>query len=122
MTEQTLPIPTGTRLLIRMYQESDKLRTSTGVELYRPQERTSVEQDAAMMAEVLDLGDEAYQATLARPAMTPYCSKGDWVLVPSFCGSRIMLIGDKAHYRIIQDTAVLARVPNPDMLDRYSAA
>jgi len=114
-----LPIPQGTRLLVRMYKESEQIE---GTGLYRPQTRQSDEQEAAIKAQVISMGADAYQETLVSPTSKPYCKVGDWVLIGSFVGNKISVQGESEDYRIIQDKAVIATLPDPKIIARFSHA
>lgn len=116
-----LPVPKGTRILVKMYPETEKVSESSMI--YRPQSRQSDEQDATIKAQVLALGDDAYEGhTQSRPILRPYCKVGDWIMLGSFSGNRFSVAGDESEYRIVQDTAVIAVLPQPEKIERFSRA
>ena len=113
-------VPTGTRILVRMFKASEQV-TASG--LYMSQSRVADENNAMIKAQVLALGADAYRDNGGRlPISGPYCSVGDWVLLASFAGNRFTVAGDDTDYRIIQDTAVIAVLPDPNKIERFSHA
>ena len=114
-----LPIPVGTRILVRMWKQPEKMK---GGSLYIPETRISDENDASIKAQVLALGADAYTESAMRGYSQPFCKVGDWVLLSSYAGNRFEVNGDDNHYRIVQDTAVIARITDPDVVGRFSHA
>lgn len=114
-----LPVPCGTRILVKMWKESETIGTSG---IVRPQSRVADEQNATIKAKVLALGPDAYADANRLPISKPYCAIGDWVILASFAGNRFSVTGDDSDYRIVQDTAVIAVCPDPEKVERFSHA
>lgn len=115
-----MPVPTGTRILVRMWKAKAAV---TGSGLYMPETRVADENNAMIKAQVLAMGADAYRDNGGRlPISGPYCAVGDWVLLASFAGNRFTYAGDDTDYRIIQDTAVIAVVPDPEKIERFCHA
>ena len=111
MHEQTLPIPVGFRLLVKMYISPEK--TSSG--LYRPETAKTIEDSASICAQIVDMGPTAYQDAEKFPS-GPWAKPADWVVLRSYSGTRMKINGEE--YRLINDDMVEAVVNDPDTVGR----
>ena len=101
-----LPEPTGYRMLVTPKQVSEK--TEGGILL--PEERRDKESEASMIMCVMKMGEDCYMDKKKFPN-GPWCKVGDWVIVPSYAGTRVLING--MHFRIINDDTVQAVVEDP---------
>lgn len=117
--EVTLPVPCGYQILIRM-PEIKKTHGS----LFLPESRVIDERIAGIIAEVVAIGPDAYMGTDAKGNTFfhhgPYCKVGDYIMIDTYSGVRCQVgpEGNSREYRFINDTAVIAVVPDPAMVRR----
>ena len=104
---ETMPDPTGWRLLILPYRGKGK--TEGGI--YLP--NTVVEENAVstQVGYVLKVGELAYQDSEKFPE-GPWCAKGDWVMFARYAGSRFRIDGGEV--RILNDDEILATIQSPE--------
>jgi len=109
--EAELPTPCGYRLLVAMPAMQEK--TAGGV--YMPDKLKDAEKVASVVAQVIDMGEEAYDHPEKFPS-GPWCAVGDWVIFRSYSGTRIDIKGRE--YRLINDDTVEAVVNDPATVKR----
>lgn len=98
------PAPAGWRILLKI-QDIPEV-TSGGIVL--PDSVRDVAGQAAQVAQVMSLGEEAYTGERIKGV---WCQKGDWVLISKFAGVRVDVCGEE--YRIINDDEVIAVTIDP---------
>lgn len=106
-----LPVPTGYRMLV--IPKEVKEATEGGI--YLPDERRDKESDASVVFCVLAIGPDAYKDTKKFPG-GPWCKEGDWVILPSYAGTKILVHGQE--FRIINDDTVHAVIDDPRAVAR----
>jgi co-chaperonin GroES (HSP10) len=111
MHEQTLPVPVGFRLLVKMYVTPEK--TSSG--LYRPENAKALEDSASICAQVIALGPAAYKDIEKFPS-GPWAKEFDWIVIRAYSGTRLKITGEE--YRLINDDMVEAVVIDPAKVER----
>ena len=104
-----MPQPTGWRILVLPYR---------GKGCYRRWHLTDKGNHrkgnlATVVAYVVAMGPECYQDERRFRDKTPWCEKGQWVLIGRYAGSRFKL-ADDSEVRIINDDEVIATILNPD--------
>ena len=93
-----LPKPTGYKILIALPEAEEK--TAGGI--IKAEETIRIEETAAVTGFVLDMGSD--------------CSKGDWIVMRAFSGTRISIHGKE--FRLINDDTVEAVVQDPRGIQR----
>lgn len=106
---ERMPQPTGWRILVLPYR--GKGVTEGGILLTK--ETIEKETLATVVAYVVAMGPECYQDERRFRDKTPWCEKGQWVLIGRYAGSRFKL-ADDSEVRIINDDEVIATILNPD--------
>jgi co-chaperonin GroES (HSP10) len=106
-----LPVPTGYRMLVAPKPVSE----STEGGIFLPDERRDKESDASVVFCVLALGPDAYKSKTKFPN-GPWCEKGDWVILPSYAGTKLFVHGQE--FRIINDDTVHAVIDDPRSVSR----
>ena len=101
-----LPVPQGWRILIAMPEVEDK--TTGGV--IKADVTKHIEQTSTVLGLVLEMGPECY-SDKERFGDTPWCKKGDFVLLGAYKGVRFHIHGKE--FRIINDDTVQAVVDDP---------
>jgi chaperonin GroES len=101
-----LPEPTGYRMLVAPLKVDEK--TEGGI--YLPEERQAKEAVASVVACVLKQGTDCYTDLKKFPG-GPWCKEGDWVILPSYAGTHILVQG--MSFRIINDDTVHAVIDDP---------
>lgn len=101
-----IPNPTGYRMLIAPMRAEEK--TEGGI--YLTEERQAKETSASVVACVLKMGDDCYADKKKFPTGA-WCKIGDWVLVPTYAGTRIEV--HDMEFRIINDDTIHAVVDDP---------
>jgi len=104
MKLKEVPTPTGWRVLIKIQDIPET--TEHGI-IIPDQYRDTVGQ-AAQVAEVISLGEEAYTGGKMKGV---WCKPGDWVLISKYAGVRIDVKGEE--YRLLNDDELLAITVNP---------
>lgn len=104
-----LPKPVGWKLLLLMPAKSEKVGT-----IIMPDSVQEIEKQGSMCAYVLDVGAEAY--TDQNRYSTPWCKKGDYVIIKAFEGTRFEIGGREL--RLINEDTVQAVVPQPQEIKR----
>ena len=110
-TKKILPRPSGFRILVRVPKVAEK--TDGGV--IRPDELVALEEAAATVAFVVDIGPDAYQDQKRFPG-DGWCKRGDWVVIQPYTGTRFKVDGKE--YRLINDDSVQAVVDDPQDIQR----
>jgi len=105
---ERMPQPTGWRILILPYK--GKGVTEGGIQLIK--ETVDRESLATVVSYVVKMGPMCY-SDKNKFGDTPWCKKGDWVLIGRYAGARFKL-GDDAECRIINDDEVIATIEDPD--------
>jgi len=105
---ERMPQPTGWRILILPYK--GKGVTEAGIQLIK--ETVDRESLATVVSYVVKMGPMCY-SDKNKFGDTPWCKKGDWVLIGRYAGARFKL-GDDAECRIINDDEVIATIDDPD--------
>ena len=105
---ERMPQPTGWRILILPYK--GKGVTEGGIQLVK--ETVDRESLATVVSYVVKMGPMCY-SDKNKFGDTPWCKKGDWVLIGRYAGARFKL-GDDAECRIINDDEVIATIDDPD--------
>ena len=105
---ERMPQPTGWRILILPYK--GKGVTEGGIQLVK--ETVDRESLATVVSYVVKMGPMCY-SDKNKFGDTPWCEKGDWVLIGRYAGARFKL-GDDAECRIINDDEVIATIDDPD--------
>tara|TARA_R110002110_G_scaffold404859_1_gene623568 strand:- start:759 stop:1265 length:507 start_codon:yes stop_codon:yes gene_type:complete len=105
---ERMPQPTGWRILILPYK--GKGVTEGGIQLIK--ETVDRESLATVVSYVVKMGPLCY-ADKKKFGETPWCQKGDWVLIGRYAGARFKL-GDDAECRIINDDEIIATIDDPD--------
>ena len=110
----SLPQPTGWRILILPYQ--GKKQTTGGI--YVPDEVREREALSTVCGYVLKVGSLAYKDTNKfGDNHTPWCKEKDWVIFGRYAGSRFKIEGGEV--RILNDDEIIARINNPDDILHY---
>jgi co-chaperonin GroES (HSP10) len=107
-----LPTPIGYKILVKMYKVIEE-KTKSG--LYLPDQTKQDENTASLIAQVLEVGPDAYRDQTRFPS-GPWCAKGDYVILRSYSGTRIKIDGEE--YRLINDDTPEAVVPDPQKVER----
>ena len=105
---ERMPQPTGWRILILPYK--GKGVSEGGIQLVK--ETVDRESLATVVSYVVKMGPMCY-SDKKKFGDTPWCKKGDWVLIGRYAGARFKL-GDDAECRIINDDEVIATIEDPD--------
>ena len=105
---ERMPQPTGWRILILPYK--GKGVSEGGIQLVK--ETVDRESLATVVSYVVKMGPMCY-SDKKKFGDTPWCKKGDWVLIGRYAGARFKL-GDDAECRIINDDEVIATIDDPD--------
>lgn len=110
-----IPVPIGWRLLLSIPNVKEK--TSGGIII--PDERRTAEAVASVVGLVMAMGEDCYNDKTRFPS-GPWCKVGDWVLIRSFAGTRIMVncSGGKKEFRIINDDSIDAVIEDPSGVSR----
>jgi chaperonin GroES len=111
MTTNTLPIPSGWRILVEIPEVEEK--TKGGI--IRPDLFRENEKILTVFAKVKRLGPLAYTRNDMIGA-EPWCNEGDTVLISKYAGTRI-LVNDVEH-RVINDDEIQAVIPDPTAVRR----
>ena len=115
-----IPKPTGYYMLLHLPQVQEK--TASGI--YIPESRQSDEVAAAPVAKVLRMGPDCFIGNnrdgSPKFPSGAYCEEGDWVIIRSYGGHRIMVDGEE--YRIIADDSIMATVTDPSVISRVASA
>ncbi len=107
-----LPTPIGYKILVKMHKVVEE-KTKSG--LYLPDQTKQDENTASLIAQVLEVGPDAYRDQVRFPS-GPWCSKGDYIILRSYSGTRIKIEGEE--YRLINDDTPEAVVPDPQKIER----
>jgi|TARA_S200002703_G_scaffold28737_1_gene24536 co-chaperonin GroES (HSP10) len=110
-TASQLPEPSGFRMLIALPEVSES--TESGI--YLPDERRNAESVASIVGFVLKQGLDCY-ADKDRFPNGPWCKEGDWIVMRSYAGTRLVIHGKE--FRLINDDSVEAVVEDPRGISR----
>ena len=112
-TLDSLPTPTGYRLLVLPYAGPKK--TKGGVWLSGTTQETI--QMTTVCGLVLKMGDLCYQDKDKFPK-GPWCKLNNWIIFSRYAGSRFKIDGGEV--RILNDDEVIANITDPnDILHHY---
>jgi co-chaperonin GroES (HSP10) len=107
-----LPTPIGYKILVKMHKVVEE-KTKSG--LYLPDQTKQDENTASLIAQVIEIGPDAYKDPVRFPS-GPWCAKDDYIILRSYSGTRIKIDGDE--YRLINDDTPEAVVPDPGKVER----
>lgn len=111
MSAQTLPAPTGFRLLVEMPGLRDKSEGG----IYIPESTKKLEETASIVGKVIAMGPTAYKDEGRFPT-GPWCQVGDYVVLKSYSGTRFKVRGQE--YRFVNDDTVEGVVDDPHVVER----
>ena len=112
-TLESLPTPTGYRLLVLPYAGPKK--TKGGILLSDTTQETI--QMTTVCGLVLKMGDLCYQDKDKFPK-GPWCKLNNWIIFSRYAGSRFKIDGGEV--RILNDDEVIANITDPnDILHHY---
>lgn len=106
-TEAQLPIPVGYRLLVALPQIEETLGE---MGLLKSKKMMHEERIMSTVGLVIDMGAQAYADTDRFPN-GPWCKVGDYVVFPSYSGTRVSVNG--VEYRLMNDDSIEAIVADP---------
>ncbi len=101
-----LPEPAGYKILITL--PAPEKETSGGI--IKAAETLRVEEVGSICGFVLKMGPDAYKDPKRFPG-DPYCKVGDWIVMPAYSGTRLLIHGEEM--RLISDDTVEAVVQDP---------
>ena len=108
--------PVGYKLLVRVPLPHD-LQKFEDAGLHAPETAKDRYTNAAVAAEVIQLGSECYPSD--RCPSGPWCKPGDWIVMSPYSGTRIKsIIMGKADYRFINDDSIEGIVPSSEYVER----
>ena len=110
-TASQLPEPSGFSMLIALPEVSES--TESGI--FLPDERRNAESVASIVGFVLKQGADCY-ADKDRFPNGPWCNEGDWIVMRSYAGTRLVIHGKE--FRLINDDSVEAVVQDPRGISR----
>ena len=102
--------PTGYRLLIAMPEEIKKIGN-----IYIPGDTGKREHTASIIGTVIARGPDAYSTDKFQ---SPWCEVGDHVIIKSYAGTRLKIVGQDQEFRLINDDQVEAVVADPRKVER----
>lgn len=105
---ERMPKPVGYKLLCALPNIEE---TSSGG-IILTNDTLKDERTASQVLEVLDMGPECYSDTERYP--TPWCKKGDFILVRPFAGVRVMVA--EKEFRLLNEDMVEAVLPDPSVV------
>lgn len=108
-----LPNPVGYRMLVAPV----KVEQTRASGLYLPDNAVERENVATIVAFVIKQGPDCYVDTKRFPS-GPWCKEGDFVVLKSYSGIRIVVKGQEV--RIINDDSIEAVVEDPRLVMRAS--
>ena len=103
---QQLPDPKGYKILIAL----PKPEETTEGGIVKAVQTLHAEEVGSIVGFVLKLGADAY-SDLKRFPSGAYCQEGDWILMRSYSGTRILVQGRE--FRLINDDSIEAVVEDP---------
>ena len=103
--------PTGYKLLIAMPEEVQKIGN-----IFIPGDTGKREHTASIVGTVIAMGPDAYNAD--RFPTGPWCKVGDHVIIKSYAGTRLKLVGQDQEFRLINDDVIEAVVSDPRKIER----
>ena len=106
-----LPVPTGYRMLIGLPEIDEK--TEGGI--IKAKATISIEETSSVVGFVIAMGPDCYKDEKRFPN-GPWCSKGDFIIMRAYSGTRISIHGKE--FRIINDDTVEAVVDDPRGISR----
>ena len=110
--EAQLPKPVGYRLLIALPQIEE---TIGEMGILKAKQTMREERVMSTVGLVLDMGDQAY-SDKSRFPNGPWCKVGDYVVFPSYSGTRVSVNG--VEYRLMNDDSIEAVVADPRGVSR----
>lgn len=109
----TYPEPTGYRMIIMPYAGPDK--TVGGILL--PDQVKDAQRFGAIAAYVLAQGYDCYSDRDKFPSGA-WCKVGDWIMIGKYVGYKFLM--EDTELRIINDDEIVAKVPRPDLVKRFT--
>lgn len=106
-----IPDPVGYRMLCMV----PKIEGSFKSGLAKADETMKVEQQVSVVLYVAKMGPDCYKDEKKFPS-GPYCKVGDFVVVRSYTGTRLLIHGSE--WRILNDDSVDAVVDDPRGISR----
>ncbi|CAB4122693.1 GroS Co-chaperonin GroES (HSP10) [uncultured Caudovirales phage] len=103
--------PTGYRLLIAMPEEIKKIGS-----IYIPGDSAKREHTASIVGTVIAMGTDCY--TSDKFPHGAWCKVGDSVVIKSYAGSRLKIVGQDQEFRLINDDQVEAVVTDIQKVER----
>lgn len=97
--------PCGYRITVRLKKAEEKTRGG----VFLVDQTKDEKRHLAMIAEVVELGPEAYVSTKDRTFSQPWCRVGDFIQFSKYAGSRMVI--NEIEYRSINDDEVQGVVP-----------
>ena len=104
--------PIGYRLLVAMPEEIKKIWN-----IYIPQDAGKREHTASIVGTVIAMGPDCYKEEKKFPN-GPWCETGDHVIIKSYAGTRLKIVGIDQEFRLINDDQVEAVVSDPRKVER----
>lgn len=104
--------PTGFKLLVAMPEEVKKIGS-----ILLPGDVGKREHTASMVATVIAAGPDAYTDADKFPHGA-WCKVGDHVVIKSYAGTRLKLVGQDQEFRLINDDAIEAVISDPKKVER----
>ena len=106
-----IPKPTGYKLLIGLPEVSD----TTDGGIAKAKITMQQEEVGSVVGLVVDMGPDAYKDKKRFPS-GPYCKIGDWIIMRTYSGTRILVEGREM--RLLSDDSIEAKVEDPRSVQR----
>lgn len=100
-----LPEPSGYRILLALPQAEEAYESG----LIKASQTKHIEEVSSVVGFVMAIGPDAYSDE--KRFRSPWCKKGDFVLIGPYVGSRFKIHGQE--FRMIDDDQVLGTVQDP---------
>jgi co-chaperonin GroES (HSP10) len=104
--------PTGYKLLIAMPEEIQKIGN-----IFIPGDTGKREHTASIIGTVIATGPDAYSDKDKFPNGA-WCKIGDHVVIRSYAGTRLKIVGQDQEFRLVNDDVVEATVADPRKVER----
>ncbi len=111
--KKILPRPSGYHILVAI----PPAKATVGPKnlIIAPDDLAARENTASIAVNVIAVGPDAYADKTKFPT-GPWCKEGDWVIVRSYSGTRLVV--KEQEFRIINDDTVQAVVDDPRLVER----
>ena len=106
----TMPKPVGYQMLVALPPQGEKIGN-----VFIPDDLKSREHTASIVGNIIAMGPDCYLDKAKFPT-GPWCKVGDWILMPSYSGTRFKIKGHE--FRIINDDTAQAVVSDPRFIER----